>query len=30
MLGIDLLLLVLLSLCSTIWIVAVDKPDDYF
>ena len=30
MLGIDLLILVILSLIFTIWIVAVDKPDDYF
>lgn len=30
MLGVDLLVLVLVSLFWTIWMVAVDKPDDYF
>lgn len=30
MLGIDLLIIVLLELIFTIWIVSVDKPDDYF
>ena len=30
MLGIDLLIIVILSLIFTIWMISVDKPDSYF
>jgi hypothetical protein len=30
MLGIDLLMIVLISLVFTIWMVSVDKPGEYF
>ena len=30
MLGIDLLMIVLISLVLTIWMVSVDKPPEYF
>lgn len=30
MLGIDLLIIVLLSLIFTIWMVSIDKPEEYF
>ncbi len=30
MMGVDLLIIVLLELIFTMWIVSVDKPDDYF
>lgn len=30
MLGVDLLIIVMLEVIFTIWMVSVDKPDDYF